>query len=39
MTSPKANLKRWKRENEKIKIAKSYNKRVVEKSIQVGDLV
>jgi hypothetical protein len=26
-------------ENEKIKIAKAYNKRVVEKSFQVGDLV
>jgi hypothetical protein len=36
---PKANLKRWKRENEKIKIAKAYNKRDVEKSFQVGDLV
>jgi hypothetical protein len=26
-------------EKEKIKIAKAYNKRVVEKSFQVGDLV
>jgi hypothetical protein len=26
-------------EKEKIKIAKAYNKRVMEKSIQVGDLV
>jgi hypothetical protein len=39
MTSPKADLKRWKREKEKIKIAKAYNKRVMEKLFQVGDLV
>jgi hypothetical protein len=36
---PKADLKRWKREKEKIKIAKAYNKRVMEKLFQVGDLV
>jgi hypothetical protein len=35
----KADLKHWKREKEKVKIANAYNKFVMEKSFQVGDLV
>jgi hypothetical protein len=37
--APKNRLKALEIEKEKIKIAKAYNKRVVEKSFQVGDLV
>jgi hypothetical protein len=37
---PQSRLKELKEiEKEKVKIAKAYNKRVVEKSFQVGDLV
>jgi hypothetical protein len=37
--APENRLKALEIEKEKIKIAKAYNKRVVEKSFQVGDLV
>jgi hypothetical protein len=38
--APKSRLKALEEiEKEKVKIAKAYNKRVVEKSFQVGDLV
>jgi hypothetical protein len=38
--APKSRFKALKeREKEKIKIAEAYNKRVMEKSFQVGDLV
>jgi hypothetical protein len=37
--APESRLKTLEEIEEKVKIAKAYNKRVVEKSFQVGDLV